>query len=366
VQRPELLAEARRQMTICNACRYCEGYCAVFPAMELRRTFTDGDLTYLANLCFDCRACLYACQYAPPHLFAVNVPRAFAELRTDTYRRFSWPTLCGALLDHNLQAVLALTGAAVVAVLAGSILIGDPARLTQPHTGPGAFYAIAPYAAIVLVASVLVLWAVVAFVLGAHRFWRQTGGNASDLVRPGALWKATTDAFDLRYLRGGGSGCFYPEDRRSGARRLYHGLVFYGFLLATLATILAAIYQDLLDILPPFPVLSLPVVLGTLGGIGMVIGTVGLLGLKWHADRLPATTRMVRMDVAFLVVLNLAAVSGLLTLVLRETAALGLVLTLHLGVVAGLFLTLPYGKFAHLVYRYAALVQNAIEQGRAG
>ncbi len=106
--------------------------------------------------------------------------------------------------------------------------------------------------------------------------------------------------------------------------------------------------------------------LGTLGGVGMVVGTVGLLALKWRADRLPATTRMLRMDVAFLVVLNLAAVSGLLTLVLRDTAAMGLVLTLHLGVVAGLFLSLPYGKFAHLVYRYAALVQNAIEQGRAG
>ena len=29
-------------MTICNACRYCEGYCAVFPAMEKRLTFSDG------------------------------------------------------------------------------------------------------------------------------------------------------------------------------------------------------------------------------------------------------------------------------------------------------------------------------------
>ena len=121
-------------MTICNACRYCEGYCAVFPAMELRRTFTDGDLTYLANLCFDCRACLYACQYAPPHPFAVNVPRAFAELRTDTYRQFSWPALFGALLDRNLQAVLALTGAAVVVVLMAIALIGDPARSdAAPH-----------------------------------------------------------------------------------------------------------------------------------------------------------------------------------------------------------------------------------------
>ena len=45
------LAEADRLMTVCNACRYCEGLCAVFPAMEMRRVFPDGDLNYLANLC---------------------------------------------------------------------------------------------------------------------------------------------------------------------------------------------------------------------------------------------------------------------------------------------------------------------------
>ena len=26
----ELVAEAQRMLAICNACRYCEGYCAVF------------------------------------------------------------------------------------------------------------------------------------------------------------------------------------------------------------------------------------------------------------------------------------------------------------------------------------------------
>ena len=52
------LQEADRLMTICNACRYCEGLCAVFPAMELRKTFSAGDLNYLANLCHGCGACL--------------------------------------------------------------------------------------------------------------------------------------------------------------------------------------------------------------------------------------------------------------------------------------------------------------------
>ncbi|HEY0584059.1 MAG TPA: 4Fe-4S ferredoxin, partial [Chloroflexota bacterium] len=73
--RIDLLQEAERQMTICNACRYCEGYCAVFPAIELRTTFKAGDLVYLANLCHECRACFYACQYAPPHQIAVNIPQ---------------------------------------------------------------------------------------------------------------------------------------------------------------------------------------------------------------------------------------------------------------------------------------------------
>jgi citrate/tricarballylate utilization protein len=68
-------------MQICNACRYCESFCAVFPAMTRRLAFGQGDVHYLANLCHNCGACLHACQYAPPHDFAVNVPRAMAQVR---------------------------------------------------------------------------------------------------------------------------------------------------------------------------------------------------------------------------------------------------------------------------------------------
>jgi citrate/tricarballylate utilization protein len=361
----ELLEDARRQMSICNACRYCEGYCAVFPAMELRRTFSDGDLVYLANLCFDCRACLYACQYAPPHAFNVNVPLAFAEIRTNTYKRYTWPRALGPLLDRNLGSVLGVTVAAIVVVFAALLLFGGPSRLAQPRVGPGAFYEIAPYAALVLTALTVVLYALGVFVVGVVRFWRDTHGRPGEVISVGALWRATSDVFDLRYLRGGGRGCYYPADRRSEARRVYHQLVFFGFLADLASTTLAAIYQDVLDIMPPFSVLSLPVILGTVGGLGMIVGAVGLLYLKWRSDRVPAAARMLNMDVAFLVMLLLASLSGLLLLVFRETAAMGTLLGLHLGVVAGLFITAPYGKFAHIVYRYAALVRNGVEQRRA-
>ena len=91
MQARDLLDDADRQLRICNACRYCEGYCAVFPAMERRRSFADSDLIYRANLCFEGRACYYACPYSAPHEFDVNVPKVLAKLRLQTYRRYTGP-----------------------------------------------------------------------------------------------------------------------------------------------------------------------------------------------------------------------------------------------------------------------------------
>ena len=79
-----ILEEADRLMTVCNSCRYCEGLCAVFPAMEMRRSFSDGDLNYLANLCHACGACYTDCQFSPPHEFNVNVPQTLAALRAES------------------------------------------------------------------------------------------------------------------------------------------------------------------------------------------------------------------------------------------------------------------------------------------
>jgi citrate/tricarballylate utilization protein len=70
------------------------------------------------------------------------------------------------------------------------------------------------------------------------------------------------------------------------------------------------------------------------------------------------------MDVAFLVLLFATSLTGLLLLALRETSAMGALLVVHLGVVAALFLTLPYGKFVHGIYRLAALVRYALEARR--
>jgi citrate/tricarballylate utilization protein len=149
----DTVAEARRQMEICNACRYCEGYCAVFPAMAMRREFTTGDLTHLANLCHNCKGCYHACQYAPPHAFGVNIPATFATLRQESYAGYAWPAAMGRLFERNgtLVSLLAALFATLAMVLAVAVI--EPGVLWASHTGVGAFYRVIPHGLMVLLAG---------------------------------------------------------------------------------------------------------------------------------------------------------------------------------------------------------------------
>ena len=125
---------------------------------------------------------------------------------------------------------------------------------------------------------------------------------------------------------------------------------------------MATLYHYLLAREAPYPWYDLPVVLGTVGGIGLVIGPAGLLVAKWRRDPALADEARFGMDVAFIVMLFLTSVTGLALLVLRDTAAMGILLALHLGVVFALFITMPYGKFVHGIYRFLALVRYAKER----
>ncbi len=352
--------EARRVMEICNACRYCEGFCAVFQAMELRRRFEAGDLAYLANLCHGCRACYYACQYAPPHPFCVNVPKTFAVLRQHCYQAHAWPRPLASLFHRNGLVVAVVTAASIAMVLLLTVWLQPPDVLQTPHTGAGAFYAVIPRRALVLSAGLASLFSALALVMAGLGFWRATGESPDGAGR--GLATALGDVFTLRYLGGGGHGCNDRDDRFTQTRRRLHHALFSGFLLCFAATCLATLYADVLGSEAPYPWLSLPVLSGTAGGVLLVMGSGGMLCLRMLADPAPTAPPLAGADLGLLALLLLAALSGLLLLAGRESAAMASLLAIHVGIVLALLVLLPFSKFVHAPYRALALLRWARER----
>jgi citrate/tricarballylate utilization protein len=362
---PELVEEAQRVLAICNACRYCEGYCAVFPALQRRLSFSAGDVHYLANLCHNCGSCLHACQYAPPHEFGLDFPRILAQVRGQTYRRHAWPGFLARAFDANGLVTSLAMAASLAFMLLVAALVSEPARLlTAFSDAQGSFYAVIPHDAMVAVFGSVALFVLLALFVGLRGFWAGLGEEPGGLADPRAAGSALGNALTLKYLEGGGEGCTYPGGTPSFARRRFHHLTFYGFLLCFAATCTATVYHYLLGWKAPYPFWSLPVVLGTVGGLGLLAGPAGLLWLKRRRDPGLADPAQRGMDAGFLALLFLTSLSGLLLLAFRETRALGPLLVAHLGAVLALFATMPYGKFVHAPYRLAALVRFHLERRR--
>jgi citrate/tricarballylate utilization protein len=353
----ENLAEADRVMTVCNSCRYCEGLCAVFPAMEMRRVFADADLNYLANLCHACGACYIDCQFAPPHEFNVNVPRVLAEVRAGSYAHYAWPRVLRGLFARNGLAAGAAAAASVAAFVLAFLVLAGPQDFFAARLGPAAFYALMPHKTMAVLFGAVFIYALIALAMGLRNFSRDTEAPRS---RPRSLWRAVLDAGRLRYLDGGGTGC-YKTDGRTDRRRIFHHLTFYGFLLCFASTSIATVYHYLLGLEAPYAWYDLPVLLGFSGGLGLAAGPAGLLFDKYTRDPAPLSRATRSMDVAFLVSLMLTSLTGLALLFLRATSLMNLALAIHLGFVFALFITLPYGKFVHGLYRFLALTRYAQE-----
>ena len=358
----QILTETDRLMTVCNSCRYCEGLCAVFPAMEMRRAFSDGDLNYLANLCHGCGACYTDCQFSPPHEFNVNVPKTLAIARADSYAAYAWPQAFAGMFARNGLVISVIAALSVAAFIFGFAAVNDRAVLYGVHTGPGAFYKLMPHNAMAALFGAAFLYAILALVMSVRAFWRDIGEPVGMTTDAKSLFQAIRDAGELRYLDGGGVGCFNKDDYPTDRRKIFHHLTFYGFALCFAATCVATLYHFLLAREAPYAWWDLPVVLGTLGGIGLLIGPIGLLVAKSTRDPVLSDEQRYGMDVAFIVMLFLTSFTGLALLLLRETSMMGPLLAIHIGVVFALFITLPYGKFVHGIYRFVALVRYARER----
>jgi citrate/tricarballylate utilization protein len=316
---------------------------------------------FLANLCHSCGACLHACQYAPPHEFAVNIPAALAQVRGQTYTAYAWPAALGGLYRRNGLTLALASFGALAAFLAASLALNGRLWGAVPA---GDFYALFPHGLLVSLFLPVFLWAALALGIGVTRFLRDitpaTGGQRSTAA---ATAEAAHLALRLKYLDGGhGDGCNNEDDAFSQARRHAHHLVFYGFALCFAATALGTVYHYAFGWKAPYDWPSLPKLLGGVGGVALMLGITALWWLKSRRHPLHGAASQAAMDYGFMALLFATAATGLAAWATRSTAALPLMLALHLGAVMALFLTLPYGKFAHGIYRSAALLRHTVER----
>ncbi len=357
-----LMAEGERVMNICNACRYCEGFCAVFPAMERRLSFASEDLKYLANLCHDCRECYYACQYAPPHEFKINVPKVLTRIRRQSYEDYTWPAGFARFFTQPLYMLfISMVIIPILFIILGVLEHGVQGLMQVYTDDQGSFYQVMSHTQMVSVFGIVGIYVLLAFIIGWIKFKQDICHDGTALSSWPDVKQALKDILTMRYLGSSGDGCTYPDGRQSLLRRYFHHFTFYGFMLCFAATSVATVYHYLLNDPAPYPLLSLPVILGTLGGLGLIIGPCGLLYLKKIRDTKPSDEIQSSSDTTLLLLLLLISISGLLLMLLRETAWMGGLLLIHLGLVMGLFLSMPYGKFVHGIYRFGALLRFTSE-----
>ena len=351
----DLIQEARRQAEICNACRYCEGYCSVFPALHAHRAFTDGDMTQLANLCHNCRGCYYACQYTAPHEFALNLPRALADVRHDSWEAFAYPRGAAKLFQKNGIAI-------ALATVLGFALLFWAARVIGSSGGEG-FYAVLSHSAMVAIFAPAFLFPLVSIGISLRRYWRATGGGD---LRGADIIAAFGSAARMRNLSGGhGDGCnFEDEDRFSHTRRAAHQAVMYGFLLCFASTTSGTVLHYAFEMPAPYGLFSLPKLFGISGGVLLTAGCMALLHLKHRADPALGATDARGGESAFTALLGFVGFSGLALYALGQTGAMPLLLALHLGAVLAFFLLMPFTKMAHGFYRLTALVNDAARKRR--
>ena len=343
-------------MKICNACRYCEGFCPVWDVMEYRREFAKGDIEYMANLCHDCGQCFDSCPFTPPNEFSVDIPSILSEVRAHTYEEYTSPSIAAPLLDKRVRFSLLLLGLSFLGLLTTYFLTGNPARILGSYTEKGSFYEILPNIFLDAAGTMLAMFAILTWLVSGLRFINTSKNR--ERIRPGDLVSAIYESLGERWFRGGGAGCNYPDREERGSYRKFvtHALVMYGFLLDLLSTASAFVEQDFLGIYPPYPILSVPVISGLAGGLMIIVGATLFLYYDSGGSN-PRGKKMESMDRIFLITLFMVSATGIVLFAMRSTALMGLFLLIHLSFVGLLFISAPYGKFIHLVYRYLSIAR---------
>jgi len=365
----ELKAHGGQDVKRCFQCATCSVVCELapaarpFPRKEMLwaqwglkdRLLADPDVF----LCYGCNDCSARCPRG------AHPGDLLAAVRAAVYRHYAVPSFLGAALARPWALPLLL--AVPVLVLMGLLALqhGQLSHVTTLLARPGVRYA--DFLKHGLLEMLFIGGNVLVFggaLVGFARFWAALR-RAVPSPRRMSFGRAVIDT--VREIIGHRR---FTECGANRPRRLPHVLVLFGFVGAMATAGLALLFMLVwearhpglrfagLDLASPIKWLGVASGLAMLVGSGLMIGrglrSAEAVGAAGYADRL------------FRYVIAAVALTGVGTWVLRllDVPALAYpTYFVHLVLVFFLLWTMPYGKFAHMIYRALALVW-ARQQGR--
>lgn len=377
--RKELIAigGGEADVSACVQCGTCTASCELIDHMDMgprklirliKLGFTDQALKAQTHwICMGCNVCTSLCPYG------VRVSDVMATLRHYSITYYAVPKFMGRALSdaRYLPLLFAFPAIIFLAVLA---LTGN---LTSLPTGQIVFSKFMPIIYIEAIFILAVSAAVVAVIAGGLRYWK----GMSDFLpesRNGSLPRGMISTLIDILKHGKFQRC---EGDRVGTRNSYeshlhkshftlfysHLVVFYGFLGLAITTASVGVGIYAFGYLTPWPLWHPVKILGNVSGATVLIAC-GVFLYRRLKDKEKAG-KSTYSDWLFLWVLALTTLTGFLSEILRLAGIPPLaywVYLIHLVFIFSLLVYIPYSKFAHLAYRFVAMLSEIAGHGLVG
>jgi quinone-modifying oxidoreductase subunit QmoC len=357
----------------CYQCATCSSVCALAPAnapfprrqilwaqwgMEDRLMGDAGPW-----LCHQCNDCSVRCPRE------VNPGDIMASVRAMVVEKMATPAFLGRLVGNAKKTwpLLVLGPLVYWLVLLGATGIHIPLVDDALAATDGRFHYehFVPHTLIYITYFSATFFVLLTMFSSGSRYWKMLGANQE---RKGSLIGALIPAFfDIGIHKK-----FATCDRGVFKRRWGHFLVMWGFVGAAITSGFAVVYLYRetvffswlnLGYSYPVPITHWVKWLGNISAVALVLGGLLLwLNRRSTDDKLVGVTTA--FDRFFLWVVLAVIATGVLTEVARFVAVPIIlacaIYLIHLAIVLTLFLTLPYSKFAHILYRTLAMAHERL------
>jgi quinone-modifying oxidoreductase subunit QmoC len=188
--------------------------------------------------------------------------------------------------------------------------------------------------------------------IGASRAWTLWDEGAE---RKGAFLPALFSTFFEIAIHRKFSTCKTAKPRKLG-----HFLIMWGYIGAFITTSLVVIWLFILGAELPFPLMHPLKIIGNIAALFILLG--GFLIVFFRAQNSEASGTPYAFDNFFLFLVLAVGVTGITTELFRAIIPMPAVACgsylIHLGFILTLFISLPYCKLAHFVYRTLAIVHE--------